>query len=174
MGSCLDLHLGWLRYFTLVRLWCGRAGGRTVTWLPTFLGWVDYFIFLPMVLRCAKNKEYSWTSPQRPPWEQKKVAIILKVRGCNMKPLFSGSLRRTLVVVAVVYRGLNKSRSICFWQESMYELSAGQKNVAVVKRCTLVEVRLYYLAMILCVNDEYSSMTLIALRKKTVTFFFEL
>ena len=48
----------------------------------------------------------------------------------------------------------------------MYELSAGQKNVVVVKRCTLVEVRLYYLAMILCVNDEYSSMTLIALRKK--------
>ena len=30
----------------------GRAGGRcTVTWLPNFLGWVDYFIFLPMVLR---------------------------------------------------------------------------------------------------------------------------
>ena len=29
----------------------GRAGGRcTVTWLPNFLGWVDYFIFLPMVL----------------------------------------------------------------------------------------------------------------------------
>ena len=48
----------------------------------------------------------------------------------------------------------------------MYELSAGQKNVAVVKRCTLVEVRLYYLAMILFVNDEYSSMTIIALRKK--------
>ena len=47
----------------------------------------------------------------------------------------------------------------------MYELSAGQKNVAVVERCTLVEGRLYYLAMILCVNDEYSSMTLIALRK---------
>ena len=37
-------------------LWCGRtvsrAGGRcTVTWLPNFLGWVGYFIFLPMVLR---------------------------------------------------------------------------------------------------------------------------
>ena len=30
----------------------------------------------------------------------------------------------------------------------MYELSAGQQNVAVVKRCTLVEVRLYYLAII--------------------------
>ena len=29
-----------------------RAGGRcTVTWLPNFLGWVVYFIFLPMVLR---------------------------------------------------------------------------------------------------------------------------
>ena len=32
----------------------GRAGGRMVTWLPNFLGWVDYFIFLPMVLRCAR------------------------------------------------------------------------------------------------------------------------
>ena len=29
----------------------GRAGGRTVTWLPNFLGWVD---FLPKVLRCAR------------------------------------------------------------------------------------------------------------------------
>ena len=30
----------------------GRSVGRcTVTWLPTFLRWVDYFIFLPMVLR---------------------------------------------------------------------------------------------------------------------------
>ena len=30
----------------------GRAGGRcTVTWLPNCLGWVDYFIFLPIVLR---------------------------------------------------------------------------------------------------------------------------
>ena len=46
----------WLSYFTLVCLWCGRtvsrAGGQcTVTLLPNFLGWVDYFIFLPMVLR---------------------------------------------------------------------------------------------------------------------------
>ena len=32
----------------------GQAGGRMVTWLPNFLGWVDYFIFLPMVLRCAR------------------------------------------------------------------------------------------------------------------------
>ena len=33
----------------------GRAGGLcTVTWLPNFLGWVVYFIFLPMVLRCAR------------------------------------------------------------------------------------------------------------------------
>ena len=29
----------------------GRSVGRTVTWLPKFLGWVDYQIFLPMVLR---------------------------------------------------------------------------------------------------------------------------
>ena len=32
----------------------GRGGERTVTWLPNFLGWVDYFILLPMVLRCAR------------------------------------------------------------------------------------------------------------------------
>ena len=32
----------------------GRSGCRcTVTWLPSFLGWVVYHIFLPMVLRCA-------------------------------------------------------------------------------------------------------------------------
>ena len=61
----LQLHLGyhtrWLSYFTLVCLWCGRtvsrAGGRcTVTWLPNFLGWVDYFIFLPMVLRWRASR----------------------------------------------------------------------------------------------------------------------
>ena len=33
----------------------GLAVGRcTVTWLPNFLGWVDYYIFSPMVLRCAR------------------------------------------------------------------------------------------------------------------------
>ena len=51
----LELHLGchtcWLSYFTLVCLWCGRTVERTVTWLPNFLEWVDYHIFLPMVLR---------------------------------------------------------------------------------------------------------------------------
>ena len=40
----------------------GRAGGRcTVTWLPNFLGWVVYHIFLPMVLRwalCARELRY--------------------------------------------------------------------------------------------------------------------
>ena len=36
----------------------GRSGGRcTVTWLPNFLGWVDYFIFLPMVLRWRVSRE---------------------------------------------------------------------------------------------------------------------
>ena len=38
----LELHLGchtcWLSYFTLVCLWCRRTVGRTVTWLPNFLG----------------------------------------------------------------------------------------------------------------------------------------
>ena len=62
----LELHLGYhtcgLSYFTLVCLWCGRtvsrAGGRcTVTWLPNFLRLVDYFIFLPMVLRWRASRE---------------------------------------------------------------------------------------------------------------------
>ena len=44
----------------------GRAGGRsvgrcTVTWLPNFLGWVDYFICLPMVLR-ARELRYDLTN----------------------------------------------------------------------------------------------------------------
>ena len=54
--NILELHLGchtcWLSYFTLLCLWCGRTVSRcTVAWLPNFLGWVHYFIFLPMVLR---------------------------------------------------------------------------------------------------------------------------
>ena len=44
----------WLSYLTLVWLWCGRTIGRTVTWLPNFIGRVDYHILLPMVLRCAR------------------------------------------------------------------------------------------------------------------------
>ena len=54
----LELHLGrhecWLSYFTLVCLWCRRTVGRTVTWLPNVLVSVDYHIFLPMVLHCAR------------------------------------------------------------------------------------------------------------------------
>ena len=57
----LELHLGchtcWLSYFTLVCLWCWRTVSRcTVTWLPNFLGWVDYFIFLPLVLRWRASR----------------------------------------------------------------------------------------------------------------------
>ena len=33
----------------------GRAGGCTVTWLPKFLGCTGYQIFLPKVLRCARE-----------------------------------------------------------------------------------------------------------------------
>ena len=42
-----------LFYIGMPLVWTdGRSGGRcTVTWLPNFLGWVVYFIFLPMVLR---------------------------------------------------------------------------------------------------------------------------
>ena len=55
----LELHLSchtcWLSYLTLVYLWCGRTVGRTVTWWPNFLGWVDYYIFLPMAFRFARE-----------------------------------------------------------------------------------------------------------------------
>ena len=34
---------------------CGTDGRScTVTWLPNFLGWVVYYIFSPLVLRCAR------------------------------------------------------------------------------------------------------------------------
>ena len=61
----LEMHLGchWLPYLSIELFYIGlpvvrtggRAGGRTVTWLPNFLGWVDYFIFLPMVLCCESS-----------------------------------------------------------------------------------------------------------------------
>ena len=39
----------------------GRAGDRcTVTWLPNFLGWVVYNIFLPVVLRAREFRYYSF------------------------------------------------------------------------------------------------------------------
>ena len=40
--------------WTLVSLWFGRTVGSTVSWSPKFLGWVDYQIFLPMVLRFVR------------------------------------------------------------------------------------------------------------------------
>ena len=53
----LELHLGChtcsLSYFTLVCLWCGRTVGRAYGHMITKFSRVDYFIFLPMVLRCA-------------------------------------------------------------------------------------------------------------------------
>ena len=50
-----------LSYFTFVCLWCGRTDGRSgereyETWLPKFLGSIDYQIFLPMVLRFARER----------------------------------------------------------------------------------------------------------------------
>ena len=56
----LELHFGChtcrLTYFTLVCLWCGlTVDGSTVTWLPKFLGWVDYHIFLGMWL-CSRAR----------------------------------------------------------------------------------------------------------------------
>ena len=37
----------------------GWSGGRTVTWLPKFLGCIGYQIFLPMVLRFPRARESS-------------------------------------------------------------------------------------------------------------------
>ena len=60
----LDCHTCWLSYFTLVCLWCAQADGRTVTWLPKFLGWVDYHIFLGMGLRSRRvSTPYAWNRP---------------------------------------------------------------------------------------------------------------
>ena len=59
----LELHLGyhtcWLSYFFIVGVPVvrtdGRSGGRTVTWLPKFLGCIGYQIFSPMVLRARES-----------------------------------------------------------------------------------------------------------------------
>ena len=65
----IELHLGchtcWVSYFTLVCLWCGltaggQADGRTITWLPKFLGWVDYHILLGMGLRSRARGAPLW------------------------------------------------------------------------------------------------------------------
>ena len=71
----LELHLGshtcWLSYFTLVCLWCSIAR-CTVTWLPNFLGWVDYHISLAMGLRAQYRNPWSgyciWYPYPRPGW----------------------------------------------------------------------------------------------------------
>ena len=63
----LELHLGyhtcWLSYFFIVGVPVvqtdGRSGGRTVTWLPKFLGCIGYQIFSPMVLRARESSAIS-------------------------------------------------------------------------------------------------------------------
>ena len=53
--KCESKH--WLSVVRTNGLSGGRAVSRcTVTWLPNFLGWVDYFIFLPMVLRWRASR----------------------------------------------------------------------------------------------------------------------
>ena len=54
-SSCIWVcHTCSLSYFTLVCLWCGRTVGRAYGHMITKFSRVDYFIFLPMVLRCAR------------------------------------------------------------------------------------------------------------------------
>ena len=81
----------------------GRLVGSTVTWLPKFLGWVDYQIFLPMVLRFARF-----------------VRVELRYE-CSLKTVFSrysalldiGEQRREFLLskaaANVPYSALNKS-----------------------------------------------------------------
>ena len=35
----------------------GRSGGHTVTWISNFLGWVHYFIFVPMMSAARASRE---------------------------------------------------------------------------------------------------------------------
>ena len=53
----------------MVCLWCGRMVGRAVVrsrdYQVLFFGWVDYCIFLPMVLRCASFARKSSAILQR-------------------------------------------------------------------------------------------------------------
>ena len=55
-SSCIwvAIPVGWLILHWYACGADGRLVGSTVTWLPKFLGWVDYQIFLPMVLRFAR------------------------------------------------------------------------------------------------------------------------
>ena len=59
-SSCIRLPYCLLSYFTLVCLWYGRTGKRTVTWLPKFLGWVEYHIFFGMGYACALVNNAYW------------------------------------------------------------------------------------------------------------------
>ena len=59
----LDYYTCWLSYFFIVGVPVvqtdGRSGGRTVTWLPKFLGCIGYQIFSPMVLRARESSAIS-------------------------------------------------------------------------------------------------------------------
>ena len=82
--SVFRLRLYWLKlhacllieWFPLVCLWgrtdgrsVGQTGGRTVTWLPKYLGCIGHQTFLPIVLRCALRARES-------------SAIKTKIIGC--------------------------------------------------------------------------------------------
>ena len=65
----------------------GRSVGRcTVTWLPNFLGWVDYFIFLLMVLRWHASCARALLKSSRPFFKDLSFLIHLTTRSSTLKP----------------------------------------------------------------------------------------
>ena len=101
----LELHLGChtclLIYFTLACLWCGRTGGRTVTWLPKFLGRVDYYYYARAWSLCITNLKIADS------FFKKKMGIIVAIKSQHYLSTFCPTAKLHIPGI-FLKTGLNK------------------------------------------------------------------
>ena len=70
-----------------------RTNGRTVTWLPNFLGWVDYQISLAMGLRPRARFARGWGSAMKKWAHCYGLRSIITISACISSSIPQGSFR---------------------------------------------------------------------------------
>lgn len=89
----------------------GQAGGWcTVTWLPNFLGWVVYHVFLPMMLRCTcfTSKSFAMKNVKDPIrtrglHEQKYLHYWSKFKLCSLIQFPNAKIEEIFMSMSLVY-----------------------------------------------------------------------
>ena len=95
----------------------GRTVGRTVTWLPNILGWVDYHISLAMGLRPRARFARGWSSTNAmrkfPISETERIKLQLLVQFFLLLDLSDWSRSRNLIHFLLCSCLLTSRQSVC-------------------------------------------------------------